>query len=362
MGTEIGEQLGSYRVLGVLRRGAVGDVLRASDQQHDRDVALTVLHPRWSRDAAYRDRFLTAARTAIRLTEPHVLPIHRYGEVEGRLFLDTQLVDGEDVGSLLHHTGPLDPARAVDLVGQVARALDAAHAAGLVHRDVRPANVLLVGRSGGGDPAGDPAGTDVVRLAGLGVPRPAGGTGAPAEDGYLAPEEAIGPEPDRRADVYSLACLLHELLTGRVPTPGPDRAVPAPSSLRPGLPPELDGVVLRGLAPDREQRWTSAGGMAAAARAALALHGIEVARPAERVGAGPVGGGPVGAGRVGAGTAGHAEAVPAGLPGDGPSTRSRAGRRGGRPTVRAWAAATGAVIAGAVVVGAVAGVRHRRSR
>jgi serine/threonine-protein kinase len=290
-----GQQLfGGYRVLRVLGDGGTGQVVRAHDPEHDRDVVLRILPREWAQDPGYRARFVTAARTAARLTEPHVVPIHRYGELDSRLFLDVRLIEGEDLGSLLRRTGALQPARAVDLVGQVARALDAAHAAGLVHGDVKPSNVLLVGRADGDDLARNTAGEDVAHLAGLGVPRPVGpdGTGSPSGTGYRAPEEVHGPDPDGRADVYSLACVLFELLTGRRPQPATGPADPhepavAPSSLRAGLPAELDGVVLRGLARDHDQRWTSAGGMAAAARAALAVSGIEVPRPAERPGAVP---------------------------------------------------------------------------
>jgi serine/threonine-protein kinase len=262
---QLGERFGGYQVLGVLGRRRMGQVVRASDAEHDRNVALTVLHPQWTQDDAYRQRFLAAARIAARLTEPHVVPVDRYGEVEGRLFLATRLVEGEDLASLLARSGPLDPARAVDLVGQVARALDAAHAAGLVHGALSTADVLLARRGDGDDVAGC-ARQDVVQLTGLGVAPPV--------------DPVDGQAPDPRTDVAALAGMLFELLTGRPPLPatGP----PAPSSLRPGLPPDLDGVVLRGLATDPGRRWTSAGGMAAAARAVLSVSGIEVPRPAER--------------------------------------------------------------------------------
>jgi serine/threonine-protein kinase len=257
---QAGQQFGGYRVLGVLGSGASGQVLRAHDAERGRDVALKVLHPRGSQDAGHPERFLREVASAARLDEPHLIPVHDHGEVDGRLFLVMELVEGEDLASLLDRAGPLDPARAVDLIGQVARALDAAHAVGLVHGGITPSSVLLAGRGDGGDLAGSAAGEDVVHLVGLGV--------APTADAA----------PDPRDDVRGLAGLLFELLTGRPPDGAPGAA---PSSVRPGIPAELDGVVLRGLAAARDERWTSAGGMAAAARAVLALSGIEVARPAE---------------------------------------------------------------------------------
>nr|WP_183514414.1 serine/threonine protein kinase [Modestobacter versicolor] len=295
-----GESFGGYRVLGVLGTGGMGRVLRAHDAEHERDVALKVLHPQWAQDEGYRERFRREARIAARLNEPHVIPIHRFGEIDGRLFLDMRLVEGEDLASLLVRSGPLDPARAVDLVGQVARALDAAHADGLVHRDVKPSNVLLVGRGDGVDLADSSVGEDFAYLVDFGIARTADPGDGPAltstgfavgSTEYMAPERFGGPVLDGRADVYSLACVLFELLTGQRPFAAADPAglmhahlyeqPTAPSALRPGLPELLDGVVLRGLAKDREQRWTSAGGMAAAARAALAVNGVEVPRPAE---------------------------------------------------------------------------------
>jgi len=287
------ENFGPYRVLGVLGNGGMGRVLRAHDAEHERDVALKVLHPQWAQDESYRGRFRREAQIAARLNEPHVIPIHRYGEIDGQLFLDMRLVEGEDLDSLLRRGGPMEPARAVDLVGQVARALDAAHAGGLVHRDVKPSNVLLVRRADGADLVSSAAGEDFAYLADFGIARVADeGTGpaltasgtAVGSTEYMAPER-FGPHPpDARSDVYSLACVLFELLTGRRPfLAGEPLAVMyahlheepvPPSRLLPALPAALDGVVLRGLAKDPAQRWQTAGQLAAAARAALAASGV----------------------------------------------------------------------------------------
>ena len=258
-----GPEFGGYRLRGELGDPGADQLVRAHDPRDGRDVALRVLAPQPGR----RERFLRELPAVTRLTEPHLVPVHRYGDVDGRLFVAAQLVEGEHLAAALARTGPLDPARAVDLVGQLARALDAVHAAGLVHRDVGTSSVLLTARPDGADEA------DSVLLADLGVAPLAGR--APS---CPAPELAAGGPLDGRADVYALAGLLFELLTGRRPDPGAD--APAPSALRPGLPPELDAVVQRGLARDPGQRWTSAGGMAAAARAVLSLSGVEVARPA----------------------------------------------------------------------------------
>ncbi|MCW2581393.1 MAG: serine/threonine protein kinase, partial [Klenkia sp.] len=259
---EEGAQFGPYRVLGVLGRGGMGEVLRAHDAQHERDVALKVLHPQWATDESYRERFRREARVAARLREPHVVPIHRYGEIEGRLFLDMRLVEGEDLAALLRRAGPLDPARAVDVVGQVARALDAAHADGLVHRDVKPSNVLLVGRADGGDLAASAPGEDFVYLVDFGIARTVDSSTGPPLTGtgltvgsteYMAPERFLGGELGPGADVYSLACVLFEALTGQRPFTAADAASqmyahvntppPAPSSITPGVPALLDAIV-----------------------------------------------------------------------------------------------------------------------
>jgi serine/threonine protein kinase len=269
-GTAEGADFGGYRLLEDLGDGDTDQVVRAHDREHGRDVALRVLAPHPDR----RERFIREMPRVHRLTEPHLVPVHRYGEVGGRLFVAAELVEGEHLTAVLARTGPMDPARAVDVVGQLARALDAASAAGLVHRDVAAGSVLLAARPGTPTGSGSGTGEDTVLLADLGVAPLAGR--APA---CPAPELAAGTAVDGRADVYSLAGLLFELLTGERPGAGTDP--PPPSSLRPGISPELDGVVARGLAADPDQRWTSAGGMAAAARAALALGGISVSRPAD---------------------------------------------------------------------------------
>jgi serine/threonine-protein kinase len=279
-----GRRFGRYRLLDPLGDGSTDEWLRAQDVEDGRDVVLHVLPLRESQDPVRRARFLRELPVVARLTEPRLLPVVRYGETDGRLFVARPLVQAEHLSSVLARTGPLHPARAVDLVGQLARALDAAHAAGLVHRDVRPSGVLLEGRADGGDLADSAAGEDVVRLADLGDPAPTRTGGR-----HPAPELLGGGPVDGRADVYSLAALLFELLTGRRPPADP----PEPSSLHAGLTRELDGVVLRGLAADPDQRWTSAGGMAAAARAVLALAGMEVSRPGDTRPAGPAAAGQV---------------------------------------------------------------------
>ena len=274
------QQFGPYRIEGVLGRGGMGEVYRAYDETHDRVVALKLLTESLADDAGYRERFRRESQLAARLRDPHVIPIHRYGEIEGRLFLDMRLVEGEDLGEALDRDGPMPPGRAVNIISQIARALDAAHDDGLIHRDVKPSNVLL------SNPGSD---EDFIYLVDFGIARTVGSgkaaalthTGAALGSfDYMAPERFLDSGVDRRTDVYSLACLLYECLMASRPFKGDGLPTlmyahlnlppPRPSTQRPGIPPGLDEVIVTGMAKSPDQRFTRAGELGAAARAALA--------------------------------------------------------------------------------------------
>ncbi|WP_133150744.1 serine/threonine-protein kinase, partial [Frankia canadensis] len=266
---------GPYRIEAPLGRGGMGEVYRAYDTGQQRMVALKVLLPGLAGDPQYTERFRRESAIAARLREPHVIPIHRYGEIDGQLFLDMRLVEGAHLGAVLRD-GPLDPSVAVGVVEQLAAALDAAHADGLVHRDVKPSNVLCAGRA---------RPTDFVYLVDFGIARSVDGAGI-TTDGemigsieYMAPERFGSTRLDHRSDVYSLACLFFECLTGRRPFVAAERLgvirahlqdpPPTLAAARPGLPPTLDDVLARGLAKDPSDRHPSASAFADAAREAL---------------------------------------------------------------------------------------------
>ena len=266
-----GRPFGQYRLLTLIGRGGMGEVWRAHDTNTDRTVALKVLPPHLADDEMFQKRFRREARVAAALYEPHVVPIHGYGEIDGHLYVDMRLIVGEDLETILSR-GPLDPVRAVGIIDQVAAALRAAHEEGLIHRDVKPSNILVTD-------------SDFAYLIDFGIARAAGSTGLTSTGStigtwaYMAPERFGMGEPDPRSDVYALACVLHQALTGHRPFPGDSveqqvaghlsTPPPRPSSLNRDVPQTFDEVIAHGMAKSVDQRYSTAAELAAAAHAAL---------------------------------------------------------------------------------------------
>jgi class 3 adenylate cyclase len=270
-----GTLLGPYRIEAFLARGSTGEVYRATDARLGRAVALKVL-PAWlEEDETARERFLAEARAAAALDHPNVLPVHDAGEQDGTLWIAMRLAEGRDLRELLRRDGPLPPERAVAILAGIAAALDAAHARGILHRDVKPGNILLGPDAAGGHPY----------LADFGLATAAHGHGLTRTGellgtiDYVSPEQARGEPLDARSDVFAIAAVLFECLTGVAPfhrdtelaalTARLDAPAPAATSLRPDLPEALDAVLARGLARAPADRYPSAGALLAAARAAV---------------------------------------------------------------------------------------------
>jgi ABC-type transport system substrate-binding protein len=261
----VGTELAGYRIESLLGRGGMGVVYRARDLALDRNVALKLLAPELAQDVRFRERFLRESRLAASLDHPAIVPIYDAGEVAGQLYIAMRLVEGTDLKRLLAEEGPLEPAPALALLEQVADALDAAHERGLVHRDVKPSNVLVDERRH-------------CYLADFGLSRRLAEQSAPAATGrsigtvdYVAPEQIRGEELDGRADLYSLGCLLYECLVGRPPfARGSDTAVVfAHLEEEPPSLPVLSAVIRKALAKEPDDRYQSGRDLIAAARAAL---------------------------------------------------------------------------------------------
>src|SRR4051812_27179599 len=200
-----GQVLAGYRVEGIIGRGGMGVVYRATQLALERPVALKLIAPDLAEDESFRERFKRESRTAAQIEHAHVIPVHEAGEAEGRLYIAMRLIDGIDLRELIRRYGQIEPVRAVRLLGQVASALDAAHAFGLVHRDIKPANVLVANEGG----------RDHAYLTDFGLSKQLGSESGVTQTGmfvgtvdYIAPEQIQGLPLDARSDVYSLGCLL----------------------------------------------------------------------------------------------------------------------------------------------------------
>jgi DNA-binding NarL/FixJ family response regulator len=280
----IGSTFAGHRIDALAGRGGMGVVYRATDLALDRPVALKLIAPALAEDPVFRARFERECRIAAAIDHPHAVQVFRAGEEDRLLFVTMRYVEGTDLGTLLADEGRLDPARAVALVGQVAGALDEAHAHGLVHRDVKPSNILVARRNG----------REHAFLTDFGLSKPMTGEPGMTKPGfvmgtadYMAPEHARGEEVDGRADVYALACVLFKTFTGSAPYERDSDLEklwahlhdPPPSVCDecPGLPRALEDVLHRGMAKEREDRYPSAGELAADAEAAL--HGTLAVAP-----------------------------------------------------------------------------------
>ena len=284
-----GSVVAGYRIARLIGRGATGAVYLAEDPE-GQQVALKVLIPELARNERFRERFLREARIAASLEEPHVVPTFASGDEAGMLYLVMRFVDGLDLREILKREGPLSAERAVDLVGQIAGALDAAHALGLVHRDVKPGNVLVQQTETG----------EHAYLCDFGLARHLASvdslTGERAFVGtiaYISPEQIEGAAIDARADVYSLGCMLFECLTGQAPFERESEVAtvyahmneppPRASDVRPGIPAGFDDVVAKALAKAPDDRYASCGELARASEAALRGQLPHRSRPRRRI-------------------------------------------------------------------------------
>jgi hypothetical protein len=270
----LGSQLGAYRLDAVVGEGGMGVVYRATHVALAAEVALKVIAPHLAEDDEFRGRFKTESRLAAAVDHPHAITVHDAGEAGGLLYIAMDFVEGSDLRELIV-AGALEPLQAATIVDQVAQALDAAHAVGLVHRDIKPGNVL-VSKDGGRDHA---------YLTDFGLAKHVADSVAFTQTGhyvgtldYMSPEQVEGKRIDARSDVYSLGCLLFHALSGRVPYPETGEAAklyahvrqPAPSlsELAPTLPAGFDAVIARAMAKNPPQRFPSAGDLGRAALAA----------------------------------------------------------------------------------------------
>ena len=282
-----GSEIAGCRIEGIAGRGGMGVVYRATQLDLNRPVAVKVITAERARDPGLRTRFSLEAKLAASIEHPNLIPVHAAGEQDGRLYIVMRYVAGTDLHRALRRDGRLAPARAADVIAQVAAGLDAAHAAGLVHRDVKPANVMLS--------------SEQVYLADFGLSRLQSSDERFTDSGawvgtvdYMSPEHLRGEPTDARSDVYALGCVLYAALTGEPPFRRPTvpatmsahfhDAPPRPSQHAP-VPAEFDAVIARALAKRPEDRYPSAGDLGRAAQAAAAGEPVTVAERTVATGA-----------------------------------------------------------------------------
>lgn len=271
------EQFAGYRIERVIGRGGMSVVYLAEQPTLERKVALKVLTPELAEDPRFRERFTRESRIAASLEHPNVIPIFEAGEEDGVLYIAMRYVEASDLGTLLQNE-PLDQDRLLVILDQVAGALDAAHRRGLIHRDVKPANVLVA--------PGGPTTADHAYLSDFGLTRPAAVRTGLTDTGafvgtvdYAAPEQLQGEELDARTDVYAFGCVLYRCLTGNVPFQKDSKVEviyahvteppPPVTSARPDLPPAIDGVIAKAMSKAKSDRFESCGEVMRAIRSAL---------------------------------------------------------------------------------------------
>jgi hypothetical protein len=289
---EVGDTFGGYEIEAVIGRGGMGVVYRAEQPQLGRQVAIKVIAPEHATNPVFQERFRRESRLAASIEHPNAIPIYEAGVADDdTMYLVMRYVDGIDLSTLISRDGPLDPSRAAKIVDGVAGALDEAHAAGLVHRDVKPGNVLIASSRG----------RERAMLTDFGLTKLATEQDGVTATGnwvgtidYASPEQIRGRRLDARSDVYALGCVMYCALTGRVPferetdvaklyAHANDEPQP-PGALRPGVPPEIDQAVMRALAKDPEDRFPSAGDFGRATLAAMT--GVAVIEPERTVATG----------------------------------------------------------------------------
>jgi serine/threonine protein kinase len=290
-GLAAGSQIAGYLIQEQIGRGGMAVVYRASDTRLNRSVALKILAPELAGDTAFRQRFMREMRAAASVDHPHIVPVFAAGEADGVLYIAMRYVGGQDLRTLLDTEHALPAPRVVHIIAQVASALDDAHARGLIHRDVKPGNMLIGTVAGSGQP-------DHVYLSDFGLSKPELSGANLTLTGqflgtldYMAPEQAEGHAVDGRTDQYALGCTAFEMLAGRPPFKRDQGfavlwaqlSAPAPSlcALRPDLPPAVDQVIARALAKSPDDRYRTCTEFARALRVACGLApGAQPAAPA----------------------------------------------------------------------------------